>query len=89
MRLEPGGCDFIVPGGLELGWATGRGKTCGRVYGPSNYRCWCSTGLGIEQLFSECPSQDDESQAVWLPGDTAPLQLYPWEILGFFKAHVF
>lgn len=48
-----------------------------------------ATGLGIEQLFSECPSQDDEGQAFWLPGDTAPLQSYLWETLGIFKVHVF
>lgn len=74
MRREPGECDFIVPGRLEL-----VGQQEGERFGEG---CWghptavdaTATGLRTQQLFSEHPGQNDERQAVWGPGDPAPSQ---------------
>lgn len=60
MELEPGRCDFIVPGGLEL---VGQQEEERLV-----------EGLGAiqpqvpEQLFSQCLSQDDGSRRSGCPG---------------------
>ena len=60
MRSEPrvgvGGCDFIVPEGLEL---VDQQERVG--VGPSNCRC-SDQFLGLGLSSSECPSQDDDRQ---------------------------
>ena len=49
-----GGCDFIVPEGLEL---VDQQERVG--VGPSNCRC-SDQFLGLGLSSSECPSQDDD-----------------------------
>ena len=51
-----GGCDFIVPEGLEL---VDQQERVG--VGPSNCRC-SDQFLGLGLSSSECPSQDDDRQ---------------------------